>query len=119
MGRSFSVTDAYPHDLLLENGQIQIVSDGELFAQKLQAAWSTNRGEWSLDKNEGIDFHAILTKNPDENLIRMELETMLSKISDTARIATFEIMKDLETRHMVITVTVQEGDAEIVVPIEY
>lgn len=119
MGRSFSVTDAYPHDLLIENGQIQIVSDGELFAQKLQAAWSTNKGEWSLNKNEGVDFHAVLTKNPDENLIRMELETMLSKISATARIASFETVKDRETRHMVITVTVQDGDAEITVPIEY
>lgn len=119
MSRSFAVTDSWPHDLRIEDHQIQMVSDEELFVQKLQAVWSTNKKEWSLNQEEGIDFYTILTKNPDDDLIRAELENMLEKLSSTAKIVSFDTIADKSTRHMIIDVKVQDGDKTISVPLEY
>lgn len=118
MSTSFSVTDNWPHDLEIEDNEIQMVTDEELFRQKLQAVWSTNKGEWSLNKSEGIDFHVILTKNPDEDEIRTELETALEKVSSTAEIASFSVVVG-DDRKGVILVQVLEGGSEVTVPLEF
>ena len=116
---SFAVTDSWPHDLSITDNAIDMVDNDDLFVQKLQAVWSTNRGEWTLNKGEGIDRHLILRKRPDENEIRAELEEALEKISDTAAIVEFEMEMNRETRNAVITVRVQDGDTEYAVPLEY
>ena len=44
---SFSLTDTAPYDLRIEDNVVQMARDEALLAEKLQAVWSTNRGEWS------------------------------------------------------------------------
>lgn len=50
-------------DLLIKNGEIQMVSGAELTQQKVKTVLSTNKGEWSLNVDEGIDFKNILGKS--------------------------------------------------------
>lgn len=107
-GTSFAVTETAPHDLLIEDNKITMASGDALFVQRLQAVWSTNKGEWSLDKQEGIDRYVILTKNYDEDLIREELEAALLTLNPDARIEEFSMDVD-EQRHAVIHVSVQVG----------
>ena len=116
---SFAVTEDRPHDLSITDNVIDMAEDGELFAQKIQAVWSTNRGEWSLNKEEGIDMHLILGKRLDRDAIRAELEEALEKIRPTASIVEFGMETDRKTRHAVINVRIQDGDQEYAVPLEY
>ena len=107
-GTSFAVTGTAPHDLLIEDNEITMVSGDSLFVQRLQAVWSTNKGEWSLDKQEGIDRYVILTKNYDEDSIREELEAALLLLNPDARIEEFSLEVDKQ-RHAVIRLSVQIG----------
>ena len=84
---SFSLTDTAPYDLRIEDNAVQMARDEALLAEKLQAVWSTNRGEWSLNPREGIRFSEILRKNPDEDSIRLELEEALEAVDREAELA--------------------------------
>ncbi len=105
---SFGVTPDWPHDLSITEGVIDMAEDDMLFVQKVQAVWSTNLGEWRLDPSEGVDFHTILRKGPDQEEIRGELEAALEQISPTARITEFSMSVDKETRHAVIEARIQD-----------
>lgn len=111
----FAIKDG---DLSMKDGKIQPVEDEYLLCQKLQAVWSTNLGEWDADPEEGIDFDSFLGKDPDEDEMRAELETALGKVSETATITSFEVIKDRSTRKMTINVGVHDGESEITVPLE-
>lgn len=116
---SFAVTGDWPHDLSITDNVIDMAEDEALFVQKVQAVWSTNRGEWNLDPSEGIDFHAILRKMPDEDEIRAELEAALETVSETAAIVEFSMDIEKTSRHAVITARIQDGGNEYAVPLEY
>ena len=116
---SFAVTEDWPHDLSITDDVIDMAEDDALFAQKIQAVWSTNRGEWSLDPAEGINRYVILQKNPDQDEIREELEEALEAISPSAHIVEFSMDVDKETRHAVISVRIQDGAKDYVIPLEY
>lgn len=70
---------------------IELVSDNELLRQKVERVIGTNLGEWSYDTEEGIDFHAILTKNPDEAEIRATIENALKQIDEAFVITEFSM----------------------------
>ena len=116
---SFAVTEGWPHDLSITNYIVDVVEDGELLAQTIQAIWSTNRGEWSLNKEEGIDIYLILGKRPDRDAIRAEMEEALEKIRPTASIVEFVMETDRKSRHAMLTVRIQDGEQEYTVPLEY
>ena len=116
---SFAVTDTWSHDLSITDNAIDMADDDALFAQKVQAVWSTNHGEWSLNTQEGIDRYVILGKNPDEDAIRDELEAALEMISESAHITEFSMEMDKAARHAVITVRIQNEGKEYEIPLEY
>lgn len=116
---SFAVTSDWPHDLSITDGVIDMTEDEELLVQKIQAVWSTNRGEWTLAPSEGIDFQTILRKSPDQDEIREELESAMEQVSTTAHITGFSMDVDKQTRHAVISVQIQDGGKDYVVPLEY
>lgn len=73
------------------NKTIEMVSDAELMRQKVQRVLSTNRGEWSYDPEEGIEFSVILRKNPDKDDIRRTIEEALQHIDETFTLTSFEL----------------------------
>lgn len=117
--KSFGITGNFPHDLDIQSGVIRMSEGNDLFREKLQAVWSTNKGEWNLDSGEGINFHAVLKKNPDHDEIRAELEEALQKVSPTAELTDFLLTEDTKQRHLLITVNVQDNGNTYTVPLEY
>ena len=115
---SFSLTDTAPYDLRIEDNAIQMARDEALLAEKLQAVWSTNRGEWSLNPREGIRFSEILRKNPDEDSIRLELEEALEAVDREAELADFSLHVDGVSRRAVIMATVRAHGKDFDVPLE-
>lgn len=49
-------------DVVIQNGEIQMVYGANLTAQTVKSVLSTQKGEWFLDANEGINRDNILGK---------------------------------------------------------
>lgn len=60
-------------DLIFLSGELQLVSGPEEIAQCCALAIGTNKGEWMLDPEMGIDFARITGKGVTEEEIRDEL----------------------------------------------
>lgn len=89
--KGFSTNDV--GDVIV-NKSIEMVTDTELLRQKVQRVLGTNKGEWSYDTEEGIDFSVVLRKNPDEDEIRATIEEALVRIDETFVITSFGLIMD-------------------------
>lgn len=63
--------------------------DKSLTIQKIRMVLGTNKGEWELNKDEGIDFHVMLTKNPSYDQILSTVQDGLHQIDETLRITSY------------------------------
>lgn len=77
-------------DLVISKHDIQLVRDKELTAQKVRLTLSTNKGEWSLNEDEGINFRAILTKSPNKDEILDTVLDGLHQIDETMKIDSYD-----------------------------
>ena len=50
-------------DVVIKNNEIQMISDDALLQQRVQSILGTNKGEWPLNSNEGINFKNVLGKH--------------------------------------------------------
>lgn len=84
--------------------------DKNLTIQKIRMALGTNKGEWKLNEEEGINFHVILTKNPSYDQILDTVQDGLHQIDETLRITSysFETMK----RKLLMKFTASNGKDE-------
>lgn len=73
-------------DIVIKDNKIELVEGIELIAQTLRQVLNTNLGEWFGDKDEGIDFYVILTKNPNYDLVQDTIETAVQKVADSLKI---------------------------------
>lgn len=88
-------------DLVVTKNDLRFVSGKELTVQKARLVLSTNKGEWLLNADEGINFRAILVKNPNHDEILDTVRDGLRQIDET-----FEIVEHhFETvqRHLILT----------------
>ncbi|WP_426447550.1 DUF2634 domain-containing protein [Paenibacillus sp. S-38] len=61
-------------DLVIKNGELQMVEGDEELLQCIRIELSTYKGEWFLDSNMGVDYYGkILVKNPNYAVIKAEL----------------------------------------------
>lgn len=97
-------------DLVIAKNDLQFVQDKELTAQKCRLVLSTNKGEWLLNRDEGINFGAILVKNPNRDEIIDTVRDGLRQIDSTFEITeyTFEIIK----RHLILTFKAKNDSGE-------
>ena len=94
------------------NKTIPLVEGIELLQQKAELVIGTNKGEWIHDLEEGIDYHVILRKNPDEGEIRQTIEEALKRLDETFVITSFELT--MKGRDAVISFkAVNDNDEEV------
>lgn len=77
-------------DVILYNNDIEMIFDNEVLAQEARQIIGTSKGEWFLNKNQGIDRKKILVKNPNMDMIKDEILQALKTLDDTFYIDTFE-----------------------------
>lgn len=98
------------------NNQIELVEDLELVVQTLKQVINTNLGEWFSDEEEGIDYHVVLTKNPNYDLIQDTIETAVQQVADNlnVEIETDNFTFEVTGRELTIafTMTVTSGENE-------
>lgn len=87
----------------------QMVEGAENLQVKAGLVIGTNQGEWSHDVEEGIDFGAVLRKNPDEAEIRATIERALQHSVDETFVLT-EFQLEMVGRAANITFTAVNAD---------
>lgn len=95
-------------DLVIDNDDLMYVSGEELIRQKIKLILSTNKTEWLFDKNQGIDFFAMLTKNPDRERIYNTIINGLTQADENMIIENFDITT--KQRRMNIRFTARNGN---------
>lgn len=69
-------------DFVYENGSFVMVQGDEQLAQEVRIAIQTNKGEWFMDYDEGMDRNYLLGKNYNENRARSSIIETLMNISE-------------------------------------
>lgn len=99
-------------DVVIRNGDIELVHGNELLRQTVQQVTGTNKGEWAMNADEGIDFHKVLAKEQDEDVIRAELEQAARLVDDTLSVKSFSVSQEIQNRVRTIDYTLVNGDGE-------
>lgn len=101
-------------DVVIKDNQIQTVEGIDLITQTLRQVMGTNLGEWFNDEDEGIDYHVILTKNPNYDLIQDTINTAVQQVAESLEVAltTDNFTFDVKGRDLTITFTLTVNEDE-------
>ena len=101
-------------DLVMERGQLQEIEGLDELVQRFRQLFRTNKGEWFLSPEEGLDRSVLFQKIPDEEEIRLALEDVAEQIEEIERIQDIEIDFERSRRELtVFFVAVLETGEEI------
>lgn len=95
-----------------EHGELIMVDGDEELAQCCEIALGTNKGEWFLNPEMGIDFRLFLGKSPNEEVMRDELargllqEDRIESLDD----ATFDMNRTARIMTVSFTATGTNGE---------
>lgn len=97
-------------DIDIKDGNIQMAYDADLTMQTIKSVWGTQKGEWFLNIDEGINRKDIMGKNDattDEyrESVRAELNGGLDQVDENLDIDTLTIDYDKTTRKVTANVT--------------
>lgn len=102
-------------DLVIENNQIPMVNGNELIQQTVASVIKTNKDEWFLNLDEGIDFSVVLGKNKAaEEIIKNEIEEGLSQVDSSFFIDTFSCNFDENTRKLTVKFTAKNENGDTI-----
>lgn len=99
-------------DVLMENGEIRIITGESLLQQKVWSVLHTNLGEWFFDWDEGVDFDNLLGKGTNEELVRYEIERGLAQVDSTFTITEFSYEVDAQKRRAKVRFKAQTRNEE-------
>ena len=101
-------------DIIFENGNIAFVKDTELKAQTLRTVLGTNKGEWFLNDDEGIDFDFIIGKNITDDMRLSQCKDACRQVDETLYVSDFYSEVDKKTRESALYFKAQSGDGTII-----
>ena len=101
-------------DVVIKNNQIELVDGIGMLVQTLKQVLNTNLEEWFGDKEEGIDYKVILTKNPNYDLIQDTINTAAQKVAYhlNVEIETDNFTYEVEGRNQTISFTITVNGKE-------
>lgn len=77
-------------DVLFREGDIAYLQGDRLLDQTAAKVMETNKGEWFLNQNEGMDFEVVLCKKFDPVRVKKEMADALSQVDSTFVMELFE-----------------------------
>jgi hypothetical protein len=99
-------------DVLIENGEINLVVGDSLLRQKVMTILRTNLKEWFFDWDQGVDFDNLLGKGVGDELARYEIERGLHQVDNSFTITEFSYTPDKSTRKAKVTFKAQIDNGE-------
>lgn len=101
----------FDNDIVIEGGDLQVVTGSNETAQHIRDRLMTFKGEWFLDLSYGPDYRAdILTKNPSINVVNAVLKKEILKSAD-GQITRFDA--EFINRKLTISYDLQTSNGEI------
>lgn len=102
-------------DVIIENNKIKMVDGTELISQTIQTVLGTNKNEWFLNIDEGIDFNNLLGKKKNDEIIRNEIIQGLQQVDSSFVLETFNCDFDRKHRKLIINFKAKNSAGETVV----
>ena len=97
---------------MIEHNRIQMVSGNELLRQTVESVLQTNKKEWFLNWQEGINFYNLLGKRKSDEIIKNEILQGLLQVDNTFAIEDFVITE--EGRELKVYFTAKTSSGETV-----
>lgn len=85
--RTFKIKNG---DLVIENGDLVMVEGEEEQMQSIERILTTNKGEWFLNTDFGLDYNRIQGKNKTEEEIKL---AMVEALHQDSRVDEVDIVK--------------------------
>lgn len=103
-------------DLVLVNGEFQVVEGDEELAQAVRIELSTYKNEWFLDAQMGVDYYGkVLVKQPNEEEIRTELVQAILREPRMRSVDTLNILIDRRQRKLSVSFQATARDGSTLV----
>lgn len=101
----------FTNDIVIENGDLQVVTGPTEIAQGIRDRLMTFKSEWFLDLSYGPDYRAdILVKNPSINVVNAVLKKEILKSAD-GQFTRFDA--EFVNRKLTISYDLQTSSGEI------
>lgn len=94
--------------------KIQMVEGNELIAQKIRTVLGTNKGEWYLNSEVGVDFDYLIGKHVTEDMIRSQIEDGVHQVNEAFYLSQFSVVFDTKQRTATVTFTVADNGEKVV-----
>lgn len=101
-------------DVIIEKNQIKIVKDDELIKQTVQTVIGTNKTEWFLNIDEGINFNNLLGKKKDDEIIKNEILQGIQQVDNSFLLESFECNYDRRNRKLLITFKAKNSEGKTI-----
>ena len=101
-------------DVVVGTTDIEMVEDNELKKQKILTVLGTNKGEWPLNKNEGIAFSQMLGKGVTEDMARTQVQSGIKQVDAAIYIDRLAFSIDNQNRAAKVDFTVKDNSGETI-----
>ena len=95
-------------DVIIKNNDIAVIENNDLILQTIKTILGTNKREWFLNLNEGINFKNILKKKPEKDIIRDEILSGLIQVDSAFYLTEFDY--EVNERKMTVKFTAKKAD---------
>lgn len=95
-------------DIVFENGNIALIEDNELKAQTLRTTMGTNKGEWFLNEDEGVDFGFLIGKGITDEMRLAQCADACRQVDEKLYISDYHSEVDKQTRASVLYFTARD-----------
>src|SRR5690625_4585568 len=86
-------------DLVMRNGDLQLVDNKVELAQTIRTLLQTNKNEWFLNPEMGFEHSVVLgVKAIDQEELNSALQDVASQINEIDRIENIQVDQDRKTR---------------------
>lgn len=101
-------------DVVVGDTDIEMVEDNELKKQNIQTVLGTNKGEWPLNKDEGITFSQVLGKGVTADMARTQVQDGLKQVDSSMYIDKLDFSFDNQSRAANVNFAAKNNNGEIV-----
>ena len=101
-------------DVIIEKNKIKMIDGVDLINQTVKTILGTNKAEWFLNVDEGVDFNNLLGKKKDENIIRNEIIQGLQQVDSSFVLEMFTYDFDSKNRKLTISFTAKNSSDDVV-----
>jgi phage baseplate assembly protein W len=97
-------------DLVIENGELVMISDDEELVQSVQAILGTRKGEFFLDSEHGLSHENVLGKPANQDLARDDIIEALMQEERVASILAVNFDDDKAKRKRNVSLTIEKSN---------